>query len=139
MRATSRRNALAVRNVAVRFWRIVSSQRCERKLPHRQVLGRPDAGDRGADVHRAELLARGREEAVDVGLDRQVGLGDRRPADLGCDRRGPLLAPVVVHEHVRALGGEEPRAGGADPAGGTGDDDSFACETRVHEGVGYPQ
>ena len=111
----------------------------ERELPHRQVDGRPDAGDCGAHVDRAELLARGCKQPVDVVLDRQVGLGDRRAADLGRDRCRPLLAAVVVHEHLRALGGEEPRAGGADPAGGTGDDDPFACETRFHEGVGYPQ
>ena len=111
----------------------------ERELPHRQVDGRPDAGHRRAHVDRAELLARGCEQPVDVVLDRQVGLGDRRAADLGRHRFRPLLAAVVVHEHLRALGGEEPRAGGADSAGGTGDDDPFACETRFHEGVGYRQ
>ena len=111
----------------------------ERKLPHRQVDGGPDPGDCGADVDRAELVARRCKEPVDVVLDRQVGLGDRRAADLGRNRRRPLLAAVVVHEHLGALGGEEPRARGADPAGGTGDDDAFACKTRVHEGVGYPQ
>ena len=139
MRATSRRNALRgeERGGEVLADRLLPAR--ERELPHRQVDGRPDAGDRGAHVDRAELLARGREEPVDVVLDRQVGLGDRRAADLGRNRRRPLLAAVVVHEHLRALGGEEPRAGGADPAGGTGDDDAFACETRFHEGVGYPQ
>ena len=112
---------------------------CERKLPYRQVDGRPDPGDCGADVDRAELLARHCKQPVDVVLDRQVCLRDRRAADLGRNCSRPLLAAVVMHEHLGALGGEEPRAGGADPAGGTGDDDPFACKTRVHEGVGYRQ
>ena len=106
----------------------------ERELPHRQVDGRPDAGDRGAHVDRAELLARDCEQPVDVVLDRQVGLGDRRAADLGRDRCRPLLAAVVVHEHLRALGGEEPRAGGADPAGGTGDDDALCLRDPFPRG-----
>ena len=82
----------------------------ERELPDGQVLRRPDARDRSADVDRAERLARGREEAVDVGLDRQVGLRDRGAADLGRDGGRPLLAAVVVDEHLRALGREEARA-----------------------------
>ena len=44
---------------------------------------------------------------------------------------------MVVDEHVRALGGEEARARGADPARGAGHDDALACETGVHDGVGY--
>ena len=107
MRATSRRNAARgeERRGQVLADRLLPA--LERQLPHRQVLGRPDARDRGADVDRAELLARGREEPVDVGLDRQVGLRDRRAADLGRDGRGALLAAVVVDEHLRALRGEE--------------------------------
>ena len=46
----------------------------ERQLPQRPILARPDAGDRRANVHLAERLARGGKEAFDVVFDRQVRL-----------------------------------------------------------------
>ena len=109
----------------------------ERELPDGKVLGRPYAGDRCADVDRAERRACCSEEPIDVGLDGQVGLGDRRAADLVRYGRRSLLAPVVVDEHVRSLGGEQACARGADSSRRAGDDHSLACETGVHEGVGY--
>ena len=127
-----------MRKVAVRFWRMRLLPALERELPDRQVLGGPDARDRRADVDRAERLARRREQPVDVGLDRQVGLRGRGAADLGRDGRRALLAAVVVDEHLRALRGEGTRARGADPARGAGDDHALACETGLHDGVGYP-
>ena len=109
----------------------------ERELPDGHVLGGPDAGDGRAHVDRARASrARSSNSRVDIRLARQVRLGGRRAADLGGDCRGPLLAAVVVDEHVRALGGEETGAGRADAAGGAGDDHALPCEARVHEGQG---
>ena len=66
--------------------------------------GRPDAGHGSAHVDRAEFLAGGCEKLVDVVLDGQVGLGDRRAADLRRERGRPLLAAVIVRRapsHLR--------------------------------------
>ena len=126
-----------MRNVAVRFWRSVSSQRSSGS----SQTGTSSAGQTPATAAQtstepsaSRAVANRRSTSAST---REVGLRDRRAADLGCDRVRPLLAAVVVDEHVRALGGEQSRAGRADPAGGAGDDDALACEARVHEGVGY--
>lgn len=68
-----------------------------------------------ADVDRAERLPRGHEEAVDLGLARQIRPGYGGAAELGGEFGGPLLAAVVVDEDVRSLGHEEASARGADP------------------------
>ena len=75
-----------------------------------------------ADVHAAERLPRVFEQALDVRLDREVGLRDRGAAELLGECSRALLAAVVVDEHPRALGGERPSAGRADAAGRSGDD-----------------
>ena len=65
------------------------------------------------------------EEPVDVLLDREIRLRDRRAADLLRERTRALLAAVVVDEHASAFGGERPRAGRADSAGCTRDTTPF--------------
>ncbi len=106
----------------------------KRQLPEGRVLGGPDAGDGRAHVDRPERATGGLEQCVDFRLDREIRSGDRRSAELGGDCRGPLLAAVVVDEHVRALGGEETGAGRADAAGGAGDHHALPCEAHVHRG-----
>ena len=82
-----------MRNVAVRFSASVRSNRRELELPDRDVLAGVDARDGGTDAERADRLARGREEAVDVGLDGQVGLHGRRPAELVGQCPGRVSSP----------------------------------------------
>jgi len=89
-------------------------------------------GARRADVDRPERVPCLDEEALDVGLDGQVGLCDRRAAELLGERPRALLAAVVVDEDARALGGERPRARRADPARGARDQDALPCEARLH-------
>ena len=105
----------------------------ERELPHRLVGARPDAGDRRADVDAAELLARLREERVDLRLVGEVGAERDRAAELRGERLRALAAAVVVNDDARALGCERARARGADAARRPGDDDALACESGVHE------
>ena len=85
----------------------------EIQVADRDVLGGIDPCDRGAGLERADRLVRLLEQSVDVGLDRQVGAGDRCAAELLRERPRPLLAAVVVDEHARALGRE--RAGTGRP------------------------
>ena len=122
-----------MRKVAVRFWRSVVLPALERELPDRDVVGRPHACDGRADVDRAELSPRGRKEAIDVVLARQVGLRGRCASELGSERRRALGAAVVVDEDARSLGREQARTRRADAAGGAGDDDALPCEARIHE------
>ncbi len=123
----------------MRFWRIVSSQRASGS----SHTGRSTAGQTPATAAQtstepssSRAVAKSRSTSSST-VRSACAIG--APPISAATACGPLLAAVVVHEHLGALGGEEPRAGGADPAGGTGDDDAFACKTRVHEGVGYPQ
>ena len=104
-----------MRNVAVRFCahRVVPA--LERQLPHRQVLLRPHACDRGTHIHRSERVARLGKEPIDRGLVGEVGLGDGCTAKLRRERPRPLLASVVVDHHARALRSEGARARGSDP------------------------
>ena len=104
----------------------------EVERPDRQVLGRVDPRHGCADVDRAERVPRVGEEAVDLGLDGQVGPGDGRAAELLRQRLRSLLPAVVVDEDVRSLGSERARAGCADPARRAGDDDAVPCEPCFH-------
>ena len=94
----------------------------ERELPHGLVRRRPDAGDRGADIDAAELLAACANSASTSRLDGEVGAEHRRAAELRGDCLCALASAVVVHDHPRALGRERPRARGADTARGAGDE-----------------
>ena len=96
----------------------------ERELPDGDALLRPDARDRRADVERPGLG----EHPVDRILVRQVGLDDRRTA---CSQ-GPLTTRVVVHDNIRALGGEQPDARSADAARPARDQHARPCETALH-------
>ena len=99
----------------------------EWELGDRDVVCRPDAGDRGADVE----LARLDEHPRDVGLVAQVGLDD--PAPARCFR--PLAAAVVVDDDLGALGCEEADTGGADPARAAGDEHASISQTCLHLSV----
>ena len=103
----------------------------ERELPDGHVLAGPDAGDGCAHVDRPERVARLREQAVDVRLDREVGLGDRHPAELVGQRPRALLAAMEVDEDPGALRREGARAGRADAARGAGDDDALAVKSGL--------
>ena len=59
----------------------------ERELPDGHVLAGPDAGHGCAHVDRPERVARLLEQAVDVRLDREVGLGDRIPPSSSANAR----------------------------------------------------
>ena len=120
-----------MRNVAVRFSAIVSFQRSSGELPERHVLGGVDAGDGRADVDVPEGVARLVEQAVDVRLDREVGLGDRHAAELVGQCPRALLTAMEVDEDPGALRREGSRAGRADAAGGAGDDDALAVKTGL--------
>ena len=109
----------------------------ERQLPHRQVLLRPHAGDRGTHIHRPERVARIGKEAIDRGLVGEVGLGDRCTAKLRRECPRPLLASVVVDQDARALGSEGARTRGSDPPGGTGHEHALPCQPGLHGSVGY--
>jgi len=97
----------------------------ERELPNGRVLGRVDTRDGCADVHRAKRDARVVDEAIDVGLDGEVRLHDRRAAELVRERAGTLLAALVEDKHACTLGRERAGARGADAAGGAGDHDAL--------------
>ena len=84
----------------------------ERELPHGNVLARPLAGDRGADVERAGAL----EQRVDLAPRPSGPRLDELAADLRGDRLRALASAAVVHDDVRALRRELARARGADPA-----------------------
>ena len=103
----------------------------ERQLPDGHVLARPDAVNRGADVDRAERVARLVEQAVDVVLDGEIRLRDGRAAELLCQRARPLLATVEVDEHARAFRGERASARRADPARRAGDHYALALKPRL--------
>ena len=115
-----------MRNVEVRFWRSVCSQRSSGSSQTGTSSRRPHAGDRGADVDPPERRARLGEEPVDLELVGQVGLQHRRAAERGGDLARPLLAAVVVDGDARALGRERARAGGADAARRAGDEHALA-------------
>ena len=104
----------------------------ERQLPHGEVVRRPPSRDGCAHVDRAESRARSGEEAVDVRLARQVGLDERRTADLRSDVVCPLLATVVVDEHLGPLSREVACARSTDPTGRTGHDHALARKPRIH-------
>ena len=103
----------------------------ERKLPDRDVLARPHAGDGGAHVDATERSPSLVEQALDVLLGGEVGLGERSSSELFRYRAGALFASVVVDEHVRALGGERTSTRRADAARGTGDEHALALKARV--------
>ena len=96
----------------------------ERELGDRNVLGRPDAGDRGAGVE----LSRLGEHPLDVGLLAKIGLDDAAAAG----SFGALPAAVVVDDDLGPLGGEQAHAGGADSAGAAGDEYACALKTCLH-------
>ena len=98
----------------MRFWRERLLPALERELPDGDVLARPDALHRGADVDPAESSARLGEQPVDVGFRGEVGLRRRRGSDLTGERVRALLAPVVVDDDARAFAGERAHAGAAD-------------------------
>jgi hypothetical protein len=83
-----------------------------------------------ADVDRTERVVSLREEPFDLRLGREVGLRDRG-VQLVRERLGPVLTAVVVDEDARALRPEGTRAGGADAARRSRDDDSLAGKARV--------
>ena len=123
----------------MRFWRIVSSQRSSGSShTGRSSAGQTPATAAQTSTEPSSSRAVAKSRSTSSSTVRSAWAIGAPPISAATAAR-PLLAAVVVHEHLGALGGEEPRAGGADPTGGTGDDDAFACETRVHEGVGYPQ
>ena len=75
----------------------------ERELPHRDVLPRPDAVYRDADVDAPKRRAHLVEHALDLRLDREVGV--RSECRRALPRaQGALLAAVVMHDEPRALG-----------------------------------
>ena len=104
----------------------------EVELPDGQVLRGIDTRHGRADVDRPERVPCLGEEALGVGLDGQVGLCDRRAAELLGERPRALLAAVVVDEDARALGGERPRARRADAARRARHHDALPCEPRLH-------
>ena len=100
----------------------------ERKLPDGHVLARPHARDGSADVDLPERGARLHEESVDVRLDREVGLRDRRTAELCGKRLRPLLAAMEVDENPCALRRERACARRADAARRSRDQDALCPE-----------
>ena len=103
----------------------------ERKLPHGHVVPRPHALDLDADVDLAERGSRLVEEAVDVGLVREVGLDDRRSAELVGERSRPLVAAVEVDDDPCALGSERANARRADAARRPGHEHALALKPRL--------
>ena len=77
--------------------------------------------NRGADLDLPECVARFCEQAVDVGLDGEIRLRDRRVAELGGQRSRSLLPSVEVDENARPFCRECARARRADSAGCAGD------------------
>ena len=67
----------------------------------------------------------------------QIGLGDRRTAELVRERPRALLAVVVVDEDTRALGRERARARRADAARRTGDEHAAVAPSRSPRRVRY--
>jgi GMP synthase-like glutamine amidotransferase len=96
----------------------------ERGVEDRLVVGRVDPGVVHQDVDPAHLLADpgvGVADLVlvgDVGLDRELALG---------------LGLEVDADDARALGREQPRRLGADPARGAGDDADPVLQTSSHQ------
>ena len=103
----------------------------ERELPHRDVLPRPDAVYRDADVDAPKRRAHLVEHALDLRLDREVGTCDRSAAELSRERKGALLAAVVMHDEPRALGRERACARRADPTRATGDQHPLPMKARL--------
>ena len=117
-----------MRNVAVRFWRIVSSQRSSGS----SHTGTSSAGQTPATAAQtstepssARAAAKSRSTSAST---REVGLGRGGASDLRRERGGALGAAVVVDEHLGALGGEGTGTRAADAPGGTGDDDALSCK-----------
>ena len=121
-----------MRNVAVRLAAIVCWKRARSSSQTGRSSRRIDTRHGRADVDGPERVPCLGEEALGVGLDGQVGLCDRRPAELVGERPRALLAAVVVDEDARALLGERPRARGADAARRARHHDALPCEPRLH-------
>jgi LysM repeat protein len=105
----------------------------ERKLPHRDVLPGPDAGDRRAGVEAAEAVPGLGEEALGVLLAGQVGLEGEDALELAGEGLGSLPAAVVVNDETAALRRERTRAGSADTARGPRDEDTSFGQARFHQ------
>ena len=121
-----------MRKVAVRFWRIVSSQRSSGSSQSGTSSdGQTPATAAQTSTEPSSSRAVAKRRSTSASTVRSArAVADA--ADLRRERRGALGAAVVVDEHLRALGGKEPGTGGADATGGAGDDDALACETRLH-------
>ena len=72
----------------------------ERKLPSRDILLGPDAGNRNADVEATERLAARREHPISAFLARKIALNGNRVRELGRQRLRPLLTVVVVEREA---------------------------------------
>ena len=114
-RSTSRKNPRAVRNVAVRFWRSVRSQRSSGS----RETGTSSDGHTPATAAQTSI----RPSAVRASSKRrstsrlvgQVGAEHRCAVECGRELAGARLAAVVVERDSCALGRERAGAGGADP------------------------
>ena len=115
----------------MRFARSVSSQRSSGSSQTGTSVPRPRALNRDADVDLAEGRPGVGEQPLDVALDREVGLRDRRAADLVRECACPFLALVVVDENAGTLCGEGPHARRADPTGCARDQHALAVKPRL--------
>ena len=100
----------------------------EGKLRNWDVLYRPHAVHRGADIDRAERCARLLEGVGDLMLLREVGPYDGSATELIRERSRALLAAVTVDHDSRAFGRERTSARAADPAGRAGDHDALSLK-----------
>src|SRR5207253_7448899 len=99
--------------------------------PDRLVLPRPEACDRRADVHAAELAFGRVEQLVDLVRHHEIRL-ERDPAGLAGELLGAVAARSVVDRHTRALGCEGVHACRADSAPTPGHEDAFPGQSRLH-------
>ena len=117
-----------MRKVVVRF----ASQRrlpaLERQLPDGNVLARPDAGERGADVDTAESPANLVENLLHLGLVGQVAADDH----VTTHGLGPLAPAVVVDGDPRAFLAERTHTSGADSARAARDEHALVLQTGLH-------